>query len=271
MNETPLAIVKKNNINIIGNTDAAQTIMFGHGFGIDQTSFAEVVKAFEKDYRIILFDNVGGGKSDPAAFSPNRYNTLNGYVADLTDILRSINAKNLIYVGHSVNGMIGLMVSVKHPDWFSKLILLGASPRYLNDPEQGYIGGFDQTDLDGLYGAMNANYHAWASGFSALAMQNPDRPELAASFASTLSAMRPDIALCIAKAIFESDGRQELDKVKVPVLVVQTSDDIAVPDPVAPYMQRHIPKSRLVKVNTKGHFPHMSAPEEVISAIKSFI
>ena len=264
-------LVKKNNIHIVGNPEAKQTIMFGHGFGIDQTSFAEVIKPFENDYRIILYDNVGGGQSDPAAYSPNRYSSLNGYVADLTDILRSMDAKDIIYVGHSVNGMIGLMVAVRHPEWFSKLILLGASPRYLNDPEQSYIGGFDQNDLNGLYDAMQTNYHAWASGFSALAMRNPDRPELAASFASTLSAMRADIALCISKAIFESDCRQELDKVQVPVLVVQTSDDIAVPDPVAPYMQRHIRNSRLVKVNTKGHFPHMSAQEEVISAIKAFV
>lgn len=271
MNIVAPNLTRKNNINIAGNPNATQTIMFGHGFGIDQTSFSEVVKAFEKDYRIILYDNVGNGKSDLAAYSPNRYNTLNGYITDLTDILRSINIKNLIYVGHSVNGMLGLMVAVKHPEWFSKLVLLGASPRYLNDPPEGYIGGFDQTDLDGLYEAMNANYHAWASGFSVLAMQNPDRPELAASFAASLSAMRPDIALCISKAIFGSDCRQELDKVKVPVLIIQTSDDIAVPDPVAPYMQRHIPKSRLIKVHTKGHFPHMSAPDEVISAIKSFI
>ncbi|RYD56211.1 MAG: alpha/beta hydrolase [Sphingobacteriales bacterium] len=271
MNPIAPNLVKRNNINIIGNPDADKTIMFGHGFGIDQNSFSEVVKAFEKDYRIILFDNVGGGKSDPAAYSPNRYNTLNGYVADLTDILRSMDAKDIIYVGHSVNGMIGLMVAVKHPEWFSKLIMLGASPRYLNDPGQGYIGGFDQADLDGLYGAMHANYHAWASGFSAVAMQNQDRPELAASFAGTLSEIRPDIALAVAKAIFESDCRQELGKIKIPVLVVQTSDDIAVPDPVAPYMQRHIPNAKLVKVHTKGHFPHMSAPDEVVSAIKSFI
>ncbi len=264
-------VVQRNNVKIYGNDEASQTMIFGHGFGVDQTSFAQVVQFFGKDYRIILYDNVGGGYAAPDAYSPARYSTLNGYAADLGDICEYLGLREVIFVGHSVSGMIGMLASIRNPEYFSKLIFLGANSRYLNDPETGYIGGFDVADLEGLYEAMRTNYYAWASGFSALTMNNPDRPQLAASFAETLSAIRPDIALAVARAIFESDYRADLSKVTKPVLIVQSNEDIAVPAAAAEYLHAHIPGSRLVNINSKGHHPHMSAPGEVVNAIQSFV
>lgn len=264
-------IIKKNNIHIAGNINAAESIIFAHGFGTDQTSFSSLIKYFEKNYRIILFDNVGGGKADIAAYNPARYQTLDAYATDLLDICRYYQLKEAIYVGHSVSGMTGVLASIKKPQYFSKLILLGASPRYLNDSTTNYTGGFEQKDLDTLYQSMSSNYHAWASGFSAIVMSNSDRPQLAASFAETLSAIRPDIALKVAKTIFESDYRNVLNKINKPVLIIQTANDIAVPEEVGNYLLRHIADSTLIKVNTHGHFPQVSAPEEVAEAIEMFI
>lgn len=261
----------RNNINVIGNAAASKTMVFGHGFGTDQTSFSEVCKYFSDDYRIVLYDNVGGGKSAMEAFSPQRYQHLNGYVADLIEIFEYLNLKDVYYVGHSVNGMVSLLCSIERPEFFSKLVLLGASPRYINDPENSYTGGFNQQDLEQLYQAMSSNYYSWASGFSRMAMGNEDRPQLAEKFAGTLSAIRPDIAQFVAKAIFQSDHREDLSKTKTPVLVVQTSHDVAVPEVVGQYLHKHIKNSSYSQVNTEGHFPHMSAPKEVADAVKSFI
>ncbi|ASZ12533.1 alpha/beta hydrolase [Chitinophaga pendula] len=264
-------IIQKNNIHIIGNPDATQTLVFGHGFGIDQRSFAQVTPAFENEYKIVLFDNVGGGAADINAYSPKRYESINGYVADVADILQQLNLQHVTFVGHSVSGMIGLLTAVQHTDSIEKLILLGSSPRYLNDPEKGYIGGFDQPTLDSLFETMEGNYHAWAAGFSVLAMRNDDRPELAAAFAASLQAIRPDIAIQVAKAIFYLDYRNELAKVTQPALIIQTTNDIAVPAIVSEYLEANIPGSKRVSVQTQGHFPQISAPEEVIEAIRSFL
>ncbi|MBV7531462.1 alpha/beta fold hydrolase [Chitinophaga sp. sic0106] len=266
-----MAVVRKNNIHIIGNPEAPQTLVFGHGFGIDQTSFREVVTAFADDYKIVLYDNVGGGQSDLAAFSFNRYATTDGYVKDVADIIRELGLTNVTFVGHSVSGMIGLLTSLQYPGIFERLIMIGSSPRYLNDEVKDYIGGFNQQSLDDLYAAMEANYHAWASGFSALAMNQPNRPELAAGFAESLIAIRADIAIAVARSIFQLDHREALQHVNIPVLILQTADDIAVPGAVSEYMEARIPDSKRIKVHTTGHFPHMSAPQEVVSAIKTFL
>lgn len=259
---------KKNNVKLVGKLDGP-TIIFAHGFGTDQNAWTKVSEAFLDNYRIILFDNVGGGASDPEAFSPNKYDSLKAYVDDLIDICIDYDVKDAIMIGHSVSGMIGLLTAIQRPEFFSKLILVGASPRYLNDVD--YFGGFEQQDLDALFDTMANNYFAWVSGFSAAAMANPENPHLAENFAASLNAIRPDIAQSVARVIFQSDYRSELPKLDKPTLLIQAKEDIAVPLDVAEYLNKQIAKSKLEVVNAYGHFPHMSAPDEIINSVKNFI
>ncbi|RFS26414.1 alpha/beta hydrolase [Chitinophaga silvatica] len=264
-------IIHRNNIHVIGNLNAPSTLILNHGFGLDQTCFKDIIPAFEQDYKIVLFDNVGGGKSDINAFSPKRYETINGYATDLAEIITALELSNINYLGHSVSGMTGVLTYTHYPERFSKLMLLGSSPRYLNEPTTNYVGGFDIPTLNSLFEAMENNYHAWAAGFAKAVMRHEDKPELAEEFARNLEKIRQDIAIVVAKAIFYLDHRFELPKIHVPTLVMQTAEDIAVPAVVSEYMEAHIPDCRRIKIHTEGHFPQITAPHEVIAAIQSFL
>lgn len=263
-----MSVIKRNNVNVQGL--GTQPLIFAHGFGSDQTFWRHQVAAFQSDYRLVLFDHVGAGKSDFKAYSPHRYSNLYGYARDLLELCGELKLTDCILVAHSVSGMIGLLAALLEPKRFSRLIFIGASPRYLNDVN--YIGGFEQSDLDALYAAMSSNYYAWASGFFApLIMGNPERPELVTEYANTLTAMRPDIAQATIGVIFQSDYRAELERLSVPTLIVQSSDDAAVPPEVGQYMAAKIPKSQLVNIPAKGHLPHFSAPEEVNKVLAEFL
>nr|WP_295871164.1 alpha/beta hydrolase [uncultured Chitinophaga sp.] len=262
---------KKHNIHFAGNPHAGKTLVFGHGFGVDQQSFSQIVPAFEQDYRIILYDNAGGGQADLSSYSYQRYETLEGYVTDLTAIMALAQGTPATFIGHSVSGMIGLMAANRQPHLFDKLVLIGSSPRYLDDQPTSYTGGFNEAALQSLFEAMQTNYEAWVIGFSPQAMRNADRPELADQFARSLQALRPDIALAVAKAIFFLDHRKELPKVTKPTLIIQTANDIVVPAVVSEYMERHIPGSKRITINAQGHFPQISAPGEIIAALQSFV
>lgn len=261
------SILDRNNVRLLGN--GSQTIIFAHGFGSAQTAWRHQVAALASDYRIVLFDHVGAGKSDFAAYSPRRYSSLYSYAEDLLDLCAELKLTKCILVGHSVSGMVSLLAALVEPQCFSKLIFVNASPRYLNDNE--YIGGFEQSDLDALYAAMSSNYYAWASGFAPIAMGNPDKPELAIEFANTLAAIRPDIAQAVARVIFQSDHRAELPRLTVPTVILQANHDIAVPPQVGQYMADKIPNSQLISISATGHLPHLSAPDTVTNAIASCI
>lgn len=257
------SIMQRNNVHLLG--DGTQTIIFAHGFGSDQTAWRHQVEAFASDFRIVLFDHVGAGKSDFSAYSPRRYSSLYSYAEDLLDLCAELKLTKSILVGHSVSGMVSLLAALVEPDCFSQLIFIDASPRYLNDAD--YYGGFEQSDLDEFYEAMSTNYYAWASGFAPIAMATQDKPELAKEFANTLAAIRPDIAQAVARVIYQSDHRAELPRLTVPTVILQASDDIAVPPNVGNYMADKIPQSKLVHIAARGHLPHISAPDVVTNAI----
>jgi sigma-B regulation protein RsbQ len=257
-------LLDRHNVTIVGH--GQRTMVLAHGFGTDQSAWNHLVDAFSSRFRMILFDHVGATPANQQAFNLRRYSTISGYALDLLQIYEALELHDTIYIGHSMSGMIGVRAALSQPERFAKLILIGASPHYLNSGS--YRGGFDQRDLDLLYEAMQANYTQWASAFASLAMGNPDRPELGLDFARTLGTLRPDIALAVARVIFQSDERALLPRLKLPTLVIQAQKDIAVPMFVAEYMRDQIERSRLCAVDAEGHLPHYSAPAEVIAAIE---
>lgn len=252
-----------------GNLYARETIIFSNGFGTEQSIWEKVMAPFLTDYRVILYDLAGSGKSDMTAFSANKYDSLRVYADDLLDICERMYVKDAIFVGHSVSGMIGMLAAIKAPRYFSKMVFIGASPRYINIDD--YVGGFTQEVLNGFYQTMETNYFAWVSGFAPMAMGNAGRPELAASFAKTLSAIRPDVAVSVARTIFQSDYRSSLKELTQPTLLLHCDNDIAVPLVVGSYLHKHIVNSELVVIDAEGHYPHLSAPQAVIDAIQKFI
>ena len=260
--------LKKNAVTISGRADPPRTMVFAHGFDTDQRAWDAVAAAFEADWRIVRFDHAGAGRSAPGAFVQHRYLSLEGYVEDLVAICDALQLRDAVMVGHSVGAMVGLLATLARPRCSSKLALLGASPRYLDD--EGYHGGLAKTDLDAIYSSLMQGYAAWADSYASLAMGNPDRPQLARHFAESLKAIPQAHALTVLYSIFQSDHRADLRKVAVPTLILQSREDVAVPMAVAEYLHREIRGSRLVVVEADGHFPHVSAPQSVVDALRAF-
>lgn len=245
-------------------------MVFAHGFGCDQNMWRFVTPAFEDDYRLILFDFVGSGRSDIAAYDPVRYGSLDGYATDLIEVCDSLDLKEVIFVGHSVSAMIGVLASIRRPDLFSRLIMVSPSPCYINDPPD-YVGGFERADIAGLLDMMEKNYIGWSSFLAPVVMKNADRPELAAELEESFCSTDPKIARVFAEATFYSDNRRDLEKVTVPSLIMQCSDDAIAPYSVGEYLDRTLPDSTLRVMEANGHCPHVSHPNETIRIIKDFL
>jgi sigma-B regulation protein RsbQ len=260
-------IIARNNVKVYGK--GSQPMLFAHGFGCDQNMWRYVTPAFENDYKIILFDYVGAGKSDVKAYNAERYSTLQGYAKDVLEICEELELKNVIFVGHSVSAMIGLLAAIEEPSYFSRMVMVGPSPSYIND--ENYVGGFERQDIEGLLETMEKNYIGWANFLAPNIMANNDRPELGQELTESFCSTDPVIARQFAEATFFSDNRKDLKKNRVPVLVLQCSDDIIAPLEVGEYLAANLPHSLVRVMKARGHCPHMSEPEETISLIKQYL
>ena len=244
--------------------------MFAHGFGCDQQMWRFTAPAFEDDYRVVLFDYVGSGGSDINAYDPERYASLDGYAQDVLDICDALDLKDVIFVGHSVSSMIGVLASLERPGLFSHLIQIVPSPCYINS-EPDYIGGFERADISGLLDLMDRNYLGWASFLAPVIMKNDDRPELTAELEESFCSIDPKISRNFAEATFYSDNRADLSRVKTPSLIVQVADDAIAPVSVGEFMHKTIPNSTFSLMNVTGHCPHMSHPQETIKVIRDYL
>ena len=259
---------RRNNVTISGNP-AGRPMVFAHGFGCSQEVWRDVVPEFENDYRVVVFDHVGAGGSDLSAYDPGKYDALDGYADDLLEILESEELSDVVYVGHSVASMIGVLASIKDPSRFGSLVLVGPSARYIND--DGYVGGFEQVDIDGLLDSLDANYFGWSSVMAPVMMGNSDRPELGGELTTSFCAVDPAIASQFARVTFLSDNRRDLAAVSVPTLVLQCTDDVIAPQPVGRYVHNQILGSEFVLLSATGHCPNISAPTELASAIRVYL
>ncbi|KAD4888228.1 hypothetical protein E3N88_20301 [Mikania micrantha] len=260
-----MAVVEQaHNVKILGS--GHRTILLAHGFGTDQSVWKHLVPHLVEDYKVVMFDNIGAGTTNPDYFDFDRYANLEGYAYDVIGILEELRVSSCIYVGHSVSAMIGAIASVTRPDLFSKLVMISGSPRYLNDVD--YFGGFEQEDLDQLFEGMESNFKAWCGGFAPLTVGGDMESVAVQEFSRTLFNMRPDIALSVLQTIFHSDVRHLLHHVTVPCHIIQSLKDMAVPVVVAEYLHQNLGGESIVEVmSTDGHLPQLSSPDVVVPVI----
>lgn len=256
----------RNHVTVSG--EGTQPMLFAHGFGCDQNVWRFIAPAFS-DYRTILFDHVGAGQSDLSAYRPEKYRRLEGYAEDVLEICRELELRDVVFVGHSVSAMIGVLAAIREPERFTRLVLVSPSPCYLNDA--GYPGGFAREEIDGLIDFLDSNYLGWASAMAPAIMGNPERPELGEELTQNFCRTDPEIARQFARVTFFSDNRADLPKLTIPSLIMQCREDILAPLGVGEYLERMLRGSHLQVLDATGHCPNLSAPEETIAAMRGYL
>ena len=244
-------------------------MLFAHGFGCDQNMWRYVWPEFADDFRVVLFDHIGNGDSEDSAWDPQRYAGLDGYARDVLEICGELDLRDVVFVGHSVSAMIGVLAAAEEPERFAKLVLIGPSPRYIDD--EGYRGGFSREDIEGLLESLDSNYLGWSRQMAPVIMGNDERPELGSELANSFCRANPEIAAHFARVTFLSDNRADLERVETPSLVLQCASDAIAPDSVGRFVADRMPSAEIVMLDATGHCPNLSAPAETAGAIRSFV
>jgi sigma-B regulation protein RsbQ len=263
-----VSIATRHNIKVSGRSDG-QPMLFAHGFGCDQNMWRYIAPRFEDEFRVVLFDHVGAGNSDPSAYEPQRYSSLSGYAGDVVAICTELELRDVVFVGHSVSAMIGVLAAAAAPELFTKLVLVGPSPRYINDAD--YVGGFSADDINDLLESLESNYLGWSSAMAPVIMGRADRPELGEELTESFCRTDPSIARQFAQVTFLSDNREDLTAVATPTLILQCANDAIAPVSVGEFVRDRMPNASMVLLNATGHCPNLSAPEETAAAIEQFV
>jgi sigma-B regulation protein RsbQ len=260
-------VTQRNRVRVSG--EGRTTVLFAHGFGCDQNMWRFLAPDYAKRYRVVLFDLVGSGGSDLSAYDPAKYGSLHGYASDVVEIIDQFATGPVIFVGHSVSAMIGVLADLAKPGRIAAHIMIGPSPCYIN--EGSYVGGFTRADIDSLLDTLESNYLGWASTMAPAIMGAPGEPELSEELTNSFCRTDPKIAKQFARVTFLSDNRAEVRELTTPSLIIQCSDDLIAPQSVGQYLHDVLPDSTLRVIDNVGHCPHLSAPSACIDAMDDFL
>jgi sigma-B regulation protein RsbQ len=258
----------RNNVTVSGRS-GARPMIFAHGFGCSQEMWRFVAPHFEDDHEVVLFDHVGSGASDVASYDRSKYDSLHGYAEDVIEIVEELDLHDVIFVGHSVSAMIGVLAANADPTRFGAMVLVGPSARYIDD--EGYQGGFSKPDIEAMLDTLDANYLGWSEAMAPVIVGNPDRPELGEELTTSFCSIDPQIARHFARVTFLSDNRIDLPDVVTPTLVLQCTDDAIAPLPAGTYVHDNIDGSEMVVLSATGHCPNLSDPEQLVKEIRAYL
>jgi sigma-B regulation protein RsbQ len=261
------SLLKKNNVSIHGF--GSKIMIFSHGYGCSKSMWRLIAPSFFDTHKVVLLDLVGSGDSDTAVYDFNKYSTLEAYADDIIELCDSQKWSSVVFVGHSVSSMIGVLFAKKRPDLISELIMIGPSPCYIN--KESYEGGFAESDIHDLLDSMDSNYLGWSSFITPVIMNNPDRPELSEELKNSFCRTEPAIAKHFGRVTFLSDNREDLKLVHAKSLIIQSEVDSIAPIVVGTYISENMSNAQFSLIDTVGHCPHLSHPEKTIEAMKSFL
>jgi sigma-B regulation protein RsbQ len=250
---------------------AGRSLVFAHGFGCDQHMWRLITPAFEDDFDVICFDHVGAGESDLSAYDPHRHGSLSGYAEDVVELCRELDLREPVLVGHSVSATIGMLADIAAPGLFSALVLVGPSACYVDHPDDGYVGGFAERDIEELLEVVDSNYLGWSSAMAPVIMGNPDRPSLGQELTDSFCRTDPEIARRFARVTFTADNRADVPRVTAPCLVLQCREDAIAPFEAGRYVHESLARSEFVLLDSTGHVPQLSSPEATVAAIADYL
>lgn len=263
-------IVERNQVVVSGCPDG-QPMVFVHGFGCDQSMWRQVAPAFEEKFRVITYDLTGMGKSDLSAYDMRRYADLEAHAGDLLSIMQELDLENAVLVGHSIGATIALLAANQAPERVARLVLVSPTPSFLDDPANGYRGGFSSADLGELIAFLDENHLGWSAQMAPTVAGQPAGEPAAEELTQGFCRTNPAIAQHFGRVTFFTDRRSAFERAARPALILHCRNDALVPMQVADWMSERVPDATLKVLDATGHAPHMTVPSDVVAAMREYL
>jgi non-heme chloroperoxidase len=245
-----------------------QPVVFSHGWPLNADAWDEQLFFFASNgYRAIAHDRRGHGRSTQTWAG----NDMDTYADDLAALVKALELKDAIHVGHSTGGGEVVHYLGRHgTDRVAKVVLVDAIPPFLvktdTNPEGVPIELFDQ-----IRSALIADRSQYWKDLSQI-FYSANRPGAKVSqgihdafWRMSMQAGLAAAYLCV-KALSETDFRDDLKKIDVPTLVIHGDDDQVVPIAVGGNRSVKMIKGATLKVYEGAPHGLMSTHQERFNA-----
>lgn len=244
-------------------------LVFLHGWATDKTVWLYQRKFFHRRYGVVMPDLRGYGFS---VWQPAE-DLLSAMVDDVAWFLESRQIGPSTIIGWSLGGQLALRIAVEKPEWVKSLVLVSTTPKFISDKEFPY--GHPVAAIRKLAQDIRQHLAEGIHGFYLQLFSDTERKNKAFDLAYEIleQCVLPSEAAALAglELLKVTDLRPDLEKVKVPTLIIHGCEDTICPPGAAEYMAKRIPEARLEWLEHAGHVPHLTHPEEFNCGLERFL
>ena len=250
---------------IQGNPNGTETLVFLNGLTQSTVSWGLVLPYFRNNYKLILLDFIFQGQSDKTG----NWRTFTQHANDVKNVLEKENVTNVTLIGLSYGSLVAQHFAVLFPSFLKRLVLVSTFAHktpYYEAVELSWwraleSGGYNLLLDIMLPSVLSENYFS-----------NPLIPINVMKDMRKESNYTPDAIFNLMRATKErEDYRKELQKIKVPSLIIQGEKDLLLPVHLANEVHLHIHNSKLIVINNAGHTLNLEHVPEVCTHVKEFL
>ena len=229
--------------------NSSKNLVFIHGWGVTAKIFDTVFYYLKDECNIYYFDLPGFGNTPI-----EKAMTLKDYAEFVYEFLKEKNIKEPIIIGHSFGGAIAAKLSLIHPEFVSKLILVSASA--IRQPCRKIMLIKKVADfIKPMLPEKIRKIILKVLKLDKTDYAHIDSPKLKETF----------------KNIISEDLSHYLPTIKIPTLAIWGAKDTITPMEEGELIAKLIPNAKLSVIKNAGHFRFLEKPEEFTKLVKDFI
>ena len=238
------------------------TLLFVHGLYIDKSYWSDQVKYFSPDYRVVTKDLPGHGQSG----NERPHWTLRGYAGDVYTIIKQLDLKNVILIGHSMGGDINLMAATYRPKNIAGFIGIdnfknAATP----------FSKKDQKEIDAFTSALQKDFAVTNKMFVSQYLTSAQTPpEVKSRIEASFAKADREMGLRLMDEIFGVYKEEErlIPQLKVKMHLINVSNS---PVNVKP-LKKLAPQGYSVReIEGTSHYPMIENPAELNRLIRETV
>jgi 3-oxoadipate enol-lactonase len=247
----------------LGSRDR-RTIVLAHPMLFGPEAFDHLAAELVNDSHLILLELHGHGES---GFRTPQ--TLDGMTEDISHLLTRLNLTKVIWIGHSIGGMIGMRLALANPELIDSLILIATTARL--DPPQLREQAWPLWEM--FRDGHREDIVDAALQFNFAPATYKNQPQLIEHYRNFVINFQNAAGVFEAvSAVFNrTDISDEIKSIKAPVLVIAGKEDIAITPAESEVIASRIPNARLSVIADASHMLVVEKSEEVAKLVHEFL
>lgn len=244
---------------------SGQPLLLISGLGVDNSCWSGLVKKFAKQFKTIVFDNPGSGRSGQF----KKPHTIRQLAVEVIRLLDHLGIERAHIIGHSMGGYIAQELAINYPNRVNKLILEATTP---------ICSGLNKTLFVDLASMLEKEtIEEWIKVWT-FWLFSP-RTFASGSFVETFieQAVKYPYPASVAgfkaqvEAISKFDSRKRLSCIKAKTLIIHGEDDVLFLPDEAGVLAKRIPNSKFKLIKNTAHYVHLEDPVSFIKIVMGFL